>query len=320
MVRPAHSSVSGARGATVKGVALKISRAHPAKRTAWRRFIVLGVVLSMASVVLVLTAGAAFAHHANFTGETICNPDGTWTVNWGADNSQTLPGRYMLVRAVSVSQGSLEGIAANGSYEGVVDATHPDASEGGGTVIPPDGTVVHFSTPDLPNAVSAVTLTMTSYWNYPEGDGFAVVTTYNGPFTVARPEGCVDTRPGHITVAKWTTGDTAPAGPFTFLVNQDGTTVDTITVPANGTATSADLAPGTYTLVEVDGAPGATITPNPVEVPANTTVTVTATNPYPNRPTPPPIIVLTEPPVVRTLTPPAPPPPPPVAVTSRFTG
>src|SRR5207244_11013255 len=197
------------------------------------------------------------------------------------------------------------GIAANASYEGVVDASHPDASEGGGTVIPPDGTIVHFSTSNLPNSVASVTLTVTSYWNYPEGDGFEVITTYNGPLTVARPDGCVDTRPGHITVVKSTTGDTAPPGPFTFLVTQNDTTVGSITVPANGTATSGDLAPETYTLYEVDGAPGATIVPNPVTVPANTTVTVTATNDYPSIGTGPPIIVLTAPPVVR-LTAPAP--------------
>ncbi|MDQ1429474.1 MAG: hypothetical protein QOF40_76 [Actinomycetota bacterium] len=297
---------------------MNVSRTHPAKPTPWRRFVILGVVLSMASVALVLTAGAAFAHHAIFTGETVCNPDGTWTVDWGASNSQTLPGRYMLVRSVQTSEGSVVGIQANGSYFGVVDATHPDASEGGGTVVPPDGTAVHFSTPDLPNSVASVTLAMVSYWHYPDGDGFAEFTTYNEGFTVNRPESCVDTRPGHITVAKATTGDTAPPGPFTFLVNRDGTTVTTITVPANGTGTSGDLEPGTYTLVEVGGAPGATITPNPVEVPANTTVTVAATNPYPNRPQPP-IVVEVIPPVVRTVTPP-PAPAPPVTVSGRFTG
>ena len=94
-----------------------------------------------------------------------------------------------------------------------------------------------------------------------------------------------------ITVVKSTTGDTAPAGPFVFRVNQDNTTVTTITVPKNGSATSGDLAPGTYTLVELDGPAGATIVPNPVTVDANTTVTVHATNTYPDDPTPvPPVI------------------------------
>jgi len=296
-----------------------VARAHPTKPSVGRRLVVLGVVLAMASVVLVLTAGAAFAHHAILTGDATCNPDGTWSVAWSAGNSQTMAGRYMLVRAVSVSDGSLDGIAANGSYEGVVDAAHPDASEGGGTVISPDGTIVHFSTSNLLNSLASVTLTMTSYWNYPEGDGFEVITTYNGPLTVARPDGCVDTRPGHITVVKSTTGDTAPPGPFTFLVTQNDTTVGSITVPANGTATSGDLAPGTYTLVEVDGSPSATIVPNPVTVPANATVTVAATNDYPSIGTPP-VIVLTAPPVVRLTAPPAAQAPAPIAVSGRLTG
>jgi len=299
---------------------MRVARAHPAKPSAGHRLTVLAVVLAMASAVLVLTAGAAFAHHAILSGEATCNADGTWNVAWSARNSQAIEGRYMLVRAVSVSSGSLDGIVANDSYEGVVDASHPDASEGGGTVIPPDGTIVQFTTSSLPNSVASVTLTMTSYWNYPEGDGFEVVTTYNGPLTVARPDGCADTRPGHITVVKSTTGDTAPPGPFTFLVNQDGTTVASITVPANGSAMSDELEPGTYTLVEVGGAPAVTIAPNPVTVPANSTVTVTATNDYPSIGTnEPPLIVLTAPPVVR-LTAPAPAPPPPVAVSGRFTG
>jgi Prealbumin-like fold domain len=291
-------------------VELKVPRSRLATHPVLRRFAVLGVVLSLALLALVTTASSAFAHHAEFTGDAVCHPDGTWSINWSVTNSQGVPGRYMLVRAVSVSAGTLEGIEANETYEGVVDATHPNAAEGGGTVIPPDLTPVFFSTPDVPSSVDSVTLNMTSYWNYPEGDGFEIVTKYNDPFTVARPEGCVDSRPGHITVVKTTTGSTAPPGPFTFLVKLGDTTVGSIAVAANGSATSGDLEPGTYTLVEVDAPDGATITPNPVDVPANTTVTVTATNTYPT--------VEAAPPVVRTVAVAAP--APAIAAEGRFTG
>jgi hypothetical protein len=301
-------------------VVLKIIRVHPAASTARRRVLVLGVVLSLASLMFVVSASSAFAWHASLSGDAVCEPDGTWTVNWSASNSQTDPGQYMLVRAASVSDGSLVGIEANGTYDGVVDATHPNATEGGGTVIAPDGSTVQFSTPNLPNSVTSVTVTVTGYWHFIDGDGHDFVTTEDASFTVDRPGCCVDTRPGHIEVAKSTTGDTAPPGPFTFLIQRDDVTVGSISVPANGTGTSGDLAPGTYTLVEVDAPPGATIAPNPVVVPANTTVTVTATNPYPDAPP----TVLVAPPVVLIQAPPAPPPVPvapvPVPATGRFTG
>jgi uncharacterized surface anchored protein len=258
-----------------------------------RRAAAVGVVVATVAAALALAAGTAFAHHPVLSGETTCNADGTWNVAWEALNPHDEAVQYMLVRAVSVSAGTLEGITANATYTGVVNASHPDASEGGGTIAPPSGGGrIHFSTPNLPNSVASVTLNLTGYWHYPDGNGgFVTAENPGDPATVTRPEGCTDTRPGHITVVKSTTGDTAPAGPFTFRVNQDNTTVTTITVPKNGSATSGDLAPGTYTLVELDAPTGATIVPNPVTVDANTTVTVHATNTYPDGPAPvPPVI------------------------------
>src|SRR5205085_543821 len=105
------------------------------------------------------------------------------------------------------------GISANATYTGVVSAAHPDSSEGGGTIVPPSNFGPYkFSTPDLPNSVASVTLNLTGYWHFTDDQGTIEQTTAAEPLTVERPPGCVDTRPGSITIVKTTSGTAAPAG------------------------------------------------------------------------------------------------------------
>jgi hypothetical protein len=244
-------------------------------------FGVLSLVVILISIVF--SAGPASAHDVilRLDGTTCEAADGTWTVHWEAVNNQQEPERYMLVRAASVTDGTLTRIVANPTYTGIVDADHPDASEGGGTIFPPSGFgPLHFDTTGIPDSTTSVTLTMTGYWHYPSPDG-PVEVTVTESLTVDKPADCIDTRPGHIEIHKSTSGGTAPAGPFVFDIASDGTTVASVTVPANGSALSADLPPGTYTLSERNGAPTSTITPNPVTINPGATVVVTAANTYP---------------------------------------
>jgi uncharacterized surface anchored protein len=84
-----------------------------------------------------------------------------------------------------------------------------------------------------------------------------------------------------LAIAKVETGDTAPGGTYTFAIT--GPVELEATVTAGETWTSDWLPLGTYTVTEVDAPDGATIEPNPVVLDTDgATVTVTATNPYPD--------------------------------------
>jgi hypothetical protein len=257
--------------------------------------VVLATVIALTA--LLLSAAPASAHDVILHAETSCQTNGTWTVNWEVINNQPELDHYMLVRAAAVDQGTLVGITANPSYTGIVDANHPDASQGGGTIVPPSGFGgIEFTSPGLPASQGSVTLTMTGFWSYPTPNGvFSVEITE--VLTVDRPPECVDSRLGRIEVHKSSTGTSAPAGPFVFEVVQNDVVVTTISVPANGSAVSAEIPPGTYTLVEVQAPPAAVISPNPVTVAPAATVVVTAVNPYPDVPLPP-VLVEAQPPVV----------------------
>jgi Bacterial Ig-like domain (group 3) len=148
------------------------------------------VMVVVVSFFIVLSAGVAFAHHPILSGETSCNPDGTWNVTWTVQNSESSSARYMLVRSDSVSAGSIAGVNANASYAGVVNASHPDGTEGGGTIVAPGGQVSP-TTSNLAHDVESVTLNLTGFWRYPTGpDTFNTVTTAAAPATVDRPADC----------------------------------------------------------------------------------------------------------------------------------
>jgi Prealbumin-like fold domain len=243
-----------------------------------------GLVLAVVAALLstVLTTAPASAHEVLLSAETSCQVDGTWTVSWHVDNSEAGANEFMLVRAVSVTDGTLVGIEANGTYDWIVDAAHPDASEGGGSIVAPDGAPgLTFTTPGLSASVPSVTLSLTGFWKYMAPFGL-YAQTVTQQLSIDRPADCVDHRPGQIQIHKSTTGATAPSGPFVFDVTQSGQVVTTITVPANGTGTSGDLAPGVYSLVEENAPATSSITPNPVTVPANGVVVVDAVNTYPD--------------------------------------
>jgi len=273
--------------------------------------IVLTTILSLAA--LVLSAAPASAHDVFLSGQTSCQVDGTWTVNWEAINNQPEPDHYMLVRAASVDAGPLQGVVANPTYQGIVDANHPDASQGGGTIVPPSGFgPLEFSSPGIPASQASITLTFTGFWSYPTPTGVTSVEVTES-LTVDRPPECVDTRPGRIQIHKSVAGDGAPPGPFQFEVHgADSSVVTTVAVPANGDAVSVDIPPGVYTLVELNAPPGATITPNPVVVAPSATAVVQAVNTYAT----PPIEVEATPPVVLAPSQPA----TPVSGGLRFTG
>jgi hypothetical protein len=278
--------------------------------------VVLATVLALTA--LVLTAAPASAHDIGLAGQTSCQTDGTWTVNWSLINFGD-GSHYMLVRSAGVDQGTLAGITSNPSYNGIVDAAQPDASQGGGTIVPPGSSGgVAFSSPGLPASQAAVTLTVTGFWNFDTPSG-PVSDQGTEVVTVDRPPDCVVSEAGRIEIDKSTTGTSAPAGPFVFQVVQNNAVVTTVTVPANGSALSADLPPGTYSLEELSAPANAKISPNPVTVAPAATVVVTAVNTYPD--VPPPVVVEAQPPVVVEAQPPVVLPPAPVVVTGpQFTG
>ena len=134
----------------------------------------IGVVLAtvLALTALVLTAAPASAHDIDLAGLASCQTDGTWTVNWTLINFGDGSDHYMLVRSAGVDQGTLAGITSNPSYNGTVDAAHPDASQGGGTIVSPGSSGgVAFSSPGLPASQAAVTLTVTGFWNFDTPSG-----------------------------------------------------------------------------------------------------------------------------------------------------
>ena len=170
-----------------------------------KRAAAVGVVVATVAATLAFAAGTAFAHTPVLSGETTCNTDGTWNVAWEALNPRDSLVEYMLVRAVSVSAGTLEGVSANATYTGVVNASHPDATEGGGTIAPPSGFGrIHFSTPNLANSVASVTLNLTGYWHYPDGSGgFVTAENPAEPVTATRPEACTPVNPViHVSPAE----------------------------------------------------------------------------------------------------------------------
>ena len=68
---------------------------------------------------LVMVAPSAFAHHPVVSGVSSCLDDGNYKVTWTVANSETTPGRYMLLRAFSVTSspanqtGTTTGLVAN---------------------------------------------------------------------------------------------------------------------------------------------------------------------------------------------------------------
>ena len=99
---------------------------------------------------LVMVAPSAFAHHPIVSGTSSCLDDGSYKVNWTIANSESTAGRYMLIKAFSVTSspanqtGTTTGLVANGSYTGLVTASTPTT----GTIVAPGGNVGAITTND----------------------------------------------------------------------------------------------------------------------------------------------------------------------------
>jgi hypothetical protein len=244
-----------------------------------------GKIAAAFAVIVALTAGffafapSAFAHHPQISGDAECEENGTFTVNWTVGNSETLSNRYMLVQAYSVTPdvGTTSGLTADGTYDGIVGPAYG----GPGTVIPPTGEVT-ATTSGIPGDTQSITLQVTGRWKYQSNNNVTTVTETRS-FTVELGGDCTPPK-GSLSISKVVTGNSAPPG-ATYTVNYDNGagTSGSVTVQGGETETVDNLPFGSYTLSEVNAPPGATISPNPAVVGANSShVDVTVTNPYPN--------------------------------------
>jgi|GEM_PF-4436774 len=88
--------------------------------------------------------------------------------------------------------------------------------------------------------------------------------------------------PGSITIKKEVIGDPDTAAVFTFKVTGPGAYVNTVTITGEGSTTISGLAPGTYTITEVDVPSDYTANtpPQSKEVLSGKTAEVTFTNTY----------------------------------------
>ena len=194
-------------------------------------------IAAATSLVLALLAGlvgfapSAFAHHPIVAGTSTCQDDGKYTVQWTVSNSESAAGRYMLIKAFSVTPhgaspsapvanvvanavdpaGVTTGLTANGSYTGVVSAGNP----AGATVVPPSGTVP-ATTIDIPAGVTSITMSITGYWHYSTGNGNFNEVTQTAEATVDLSKVCN----GSLKIKKSVVGQTAPAD-ATYTVTYD---------------------------------------------------------------------------------------------------
>ncbi|HEY5156087.1 MAG TPA: DUF5979 domain-containing protein, partial [Acidimicrobiales bacterium] len=213
-------------------------------------------------------------------GTSSCQDNGKYTVNWTISNSESSAGRYMLVKAFSVTpnDGTTSGLTANGSYTGVVSAGNP----AGATVVAPSGTVP-ATTVDIPANVTSITLSITGYWHYSTGNGTFNEVTQQAQATVDLSKVCN----GSLKITKTVTGQTAPPD-ATYTVSYDNGkgTSGQVQIKGGETKTVTGLPYGSYTLAEVGNPPNdqATITPNPavvnVEVPQ---ATINVKNAFPDK-------------------------------------
>jgi hypothetical protein len=262
-----------------------------ARRTAHIRKLTyrIGAALSLVLATLaglVVVAPSAFAHHPAGSGQSACLDDGNYKVTWTVSNSETLAGRYMLVRSFGVTSnpagqaGSTTGIVANSSYTGLVTASAPTT----GTIVAPGGSVGLVTTA-IPAGTASVTLNLTGYWHYSTGPSTANEVTQAllpGPITVDLSKVCQ----GSLDITKTVTGGMAPVG-TTFHVTYDNGKgkSGTVDIKNGETKTVTGLPFGSYTLAET-GNPAddkVTINPNPAVVDANhVKVSVGVTNAFPD--------------------------------------
>ena len=244
-----------------------------------------GKIAAAVAVIAALTAGffafapSAFAHHPLVTGESQCAENGTFTVNWTVGNSESGSNRYMLVRAYSVTPdvGTTNGSDRRWDLRGhrgsgLCGAGHGCSSERLG--------LRNDHRHSRPSTTS-VTLTVTGRWIYSDNTLNEVTETRS--FEVQLGGNCTPPT-GSLSISKVVTGNTAPPG-ATYTINYDNGagTSGQVTVHGGETQTVDNLPYGSYTLSEESAPTGATISPNPAVVSADSPqVDITVTNPYPN--------------------------------------
>lgn len=122
---------------------------------------------------LVAFAPAAFAHHPIVSGEAACSPSGDIVVTWTVANSESDAARTMTIDALSVTKGTVSGLA-------VGDTVAPSGSTQATTTLPG-------------NETGTVSLSVTGRWKYANPD--VVATRSSGPVSLpgnCRPTPLVD--------------------------------------------------------------------------------------------------------------------------------
>lgn len=115
---------------------------------------------------VVAFAPAAFAHHPVVSGQAACSSSGDVVVTWTVENSESAAGRIMKIDALSVTKGTVSGLAVNDTIavSGSAQATTTLAG----------------------SETGSVSLTVTGRWEYANPD--VVATTSSDP--VALPGNC----------------------------------------------------------------------------------------------------------------------------------
>jgi hypothetical protein len=175
-----------------------------------------GVATIIGSVVLLLMAGPASAHHPILAGHTVCNDD-QHVVTWTIENSETAPGHIMTIASIGVAIGS----------------TPYSVTGYAPTVAPADET--HATTLVPGNVMGTIVLTVTGTW-----DGGYVTTAHT---SVALINNCTGTT---TTTAPETTTTTAPETTTTTAPETTTTTApETTTTTAPETTTTTDVTTAT---------------------------------------------------------------------------
>ena len=168
-----------------------------------------GKLATALAVIVALTAGffafapSAFAHHPEISGSSVCEENGTFTVNWTVGNSESQPEHAMLVRAYSVTPnvGTTTGLTADSTYDGIIDPGYA----GPGTVVAAGGDVP-ATTSGIPSGTASVTLSVTGYWRYATFGGGVSTFEYTSSYTVELGGQC-NPSTGSLTISKVVTGN-----------------------------------------------------------------------------------------------------------------
>jgi LPXTG-motif cell wall-anchored protein len=156
-----------------------------------------------------LGTGVASAHHPVIVGHTVCQTDGTWTVQWTVSNSETAAGRVMTFDSAEVNGASI--------------TLSPGSVAPGGSAA---GTSTHTA------ATNSATLVVAARWAYAN-------VTDTKTATVLKPEQCVVT----TTTTEATTTTTEASTTTTTAAEDTATTAEVTTTVAEVATTLTENRP-----------------------------------------------------------------------------